>query len=48
MQSAIGTAIGLENVDALAEVDETAKDRVEIHFSKVVADKEESKKVKYV
>lgn len=38
----------LENVDALAEVDETAKDRVDIHFNNVVADKEQSKEIQYV
>lgn len=38
----------LENVDAFAEVDERAKDRVQFTASNVVADSEQSKETKYV
>ena len=38
----------LENVQAFAEVDKNRKDAVDIKISNVVADKEESKEIKYV
>ena len=38
----------LENVQAFAEVDKNRKDAVDIKMSNVVADKEESKEIKYV